>query len=120
MKLSILLALLALCAASGPHAAGAARGTSAGRPRPQCTAAFAVRRTKQGKSQRVKLPMCSAAPIGMPPPAPSTRLAAAAGAPPPAVASGAYPCTVGNAACYCQYRNAVGFFADNDPAVACG
>jgi hypothetical protein len=118
MKALLLVALIAICAASGLHAAGTPAGTprSKRRPRPQCTATFAVRRTKQGTSQRVKLPMCSAAPRATQPA--GTVLAAAAAASP--VPATAYPCNVGDATCYCQNRQAVGFFADNDPTVGCG
>eukprot|EP00887_Chlorella_sp_A99_P003179 scaffold9.g3179.t1 len=33
--------------------------------------------------------------------------------------STAYPCAVGDAPCFCKWKNAVGYFADNDPTVAC-
>lgn len=36
-----------------------------------------------------------------------------------AVAATAYPCIVGDAACYCKWRGALGYFADNDPTVVC-
>jgi hypothetical protein len=119
MKGLLLVALIAMCAASGLHAAGTPAGThpSKRRPRPQCTATFAVRRTKQGASQRFKLPMCSAAPRATQPAAGTVLAAAAAAAPVP---STAYPCNVGDATCYCQNRQAVGYFADNNPTVGCG
>lgn len=47
-------------------------------------------------------------------------------APPPALCpvlaaavSTAYPCSVGDAACYCAWRGTLGYYADNDPTVGC-
>lgn len=40
--------------------------------------------------------------------------AAALGAP-----SNAYPCKVGDAACFCQWKGGLGYFADNDVTSAC-
>ena len=98
LSITVLMLCLHACATD-------ASAQSPLRKRPTCKAQYAYV-NKGGVVQRVKLPMCTKAP--------RTAVAAAA-----AAAATAYPCAIGDAACYCAWRGALGFFADNDPAVAC-
>ena len=96
-------AVLALCLV-GRHGAGALALAA-----PVCPPVFVSIPTESGGQRSAFLPMCALAPPA----------AGAAAAVPAAAASSVYPCTVGDAACYCQWRGRLGYFADNDPAVDC-
>ena len=109
-----LLALLLLAAAAVAAAdAPAARRSLAARPRPKCAPAFSNITLPNKTKKRVQLPACAA---NATPPAARPTVAAAAAA---AVLSSAYPCAVGDATCFCKWKGALGYFADNDPAVGC-
>ena len=111
----VLIALCLLLLASNAAAdAPARRALLAARPRPRCQAATALITLPNKTKQRRPLPACAAnttVPAARP-----TAAAAVAAAPSP---SSAYPCVVGDAACFCKWKGTLGYFADNDPAVAC-
>ncbi len=111
----VLIALCLLLLASNAAAdAPARRALLAARPRPRCQAATALITLPNKTKQRRPLPACAAnttVPAARP-----TAAAAVAAAPSP---SSAYPCVVGDAACFCKWKGTLGYFSDNDPAVAC-
>lgn len=119
-------ALLGLCLAGLALSAGAAqlperlpeqnssaRRSLSGQAPPKCATVFYTR----PDGQRVRLPACSQPPTtdaGGSAAAESVAAAAALGAP-----SNAYPCNVGDSACFCRWKGTLGFFADNDADTAC-
>ena len=111
------LALLAAAVASQEAAGAVGRRALAPLRRPQCAPAFADLMMPNKAKRRVQLPACANATA--PAAARPTAAAAAVGTAAAAALSSAYPCAVGDAACFCKWKGALGYFADNDPAVAC-
>ena len=111
---------LLLCAALAASHVGALT-TATHKPKkaaPRCAAL--TKTVRIGKSARTfKLPSCTNATAAATPTKAAT-VGGAHGVLAAAVAtSTAYPCAIGNATCYCTWRAAPGYFADNDSAVAC-
>ena len=117
-----IVALLLCAALAASHAGALTSSHKPKKPAPKCAAL--TKTVRMGKSSRTfKLPSCTNATAKAAPTkaAPTTAKAAAVGGVLAAAVatSTAYPCTVGDATCYCTWRAAIGYFADNDPAVAC-
>lgn len=89
------------------------------RPKPKCPVRFT--NIRLGKtSRRFKLPMCAAASPPTSGGAQAVTATTSGGARVAAAAiAAAYPCSVGDATCFCVWKGQIGYFADNDPSVGC-
>lgn len=113
--LALFIALVVSQAAADASTARRSLQAAARRPRPKCSPAFTQISYPNKTKKRVQLPACATNTATAAAAARPTVAAAAAAA----AASSAYPCTVGDATCFCKWKGVLGYFADNEPTVAC-